>query len=142
MQSVHPTARLPVRSRISSTTFDKADTDGDGKVSFQEAMNYQQKTAASGSSPSSASDASSASSNDLDTRVMMQIMKLFAGLQRRGTRLPEKTSNSKYRYRSNEAAGERNGTLASDDRSYQAQYGLPAWKVGPQRTAGGLTPLC
>ena len=57
--------------------FDKADTDGDGKVSFQEAMNYQQKTAASGSSPSSASDASSASSNDLDTRVMMQIMKLL-----------------------------------------------------------------
>jgi len=57
--------------------FDKADTDGDGKVSAQEAMKYQQKTAASGSSPSSASDASSASSNDLETRVMMQIMKLM-----------------------------------------------------------------
>ena len=59
------------------SNFDKADTNGDGKVSFQEAMNYQQKNAVSGSSPSSASDSSSASSNDLDTRLTMQIMKLM-----------------------------------------------------------------
>lgn len=66
--------------------FDKADTNSDGKVSFQEAMAYQQKTASSDSSSSSASTSSSTSagstssasnSSDLDTKVLAQIMKLM-----------------------------------------------------------------
>lgn len=52
--------------------FDAADTDGNGKVSFQEAMAYQQET----SSSSSASQASAATRN-LDSQVMMQIMRLM-----------------------------------------------------------------
>ena len=73
--SSNSSASSSIKDLVSN--FDKADTNGDGKVSFQEAMNYQQKNAASGSSPSSASDSSSASSNDLDTRLTMQIMKLM-----------------------------------------------------------------
>lgn len=74
--SSNSSASSSIKDLVSN--FDTADTDGDGKVSFQEAMNYQQKTAVAGSSPSpSASDASPAASDDLDSRVMMQIMKLM-----------------------------------------------------------------
>jgi len=60
--------------------FDKADTDGDGKVSFKEAMAYDQSTSSSSSttSASSSTDAnSSASNNDLETKLLSQIMKLM-----------------------------------------------------------------
>lgn len=67
--------------------FDEADTDGDGKVSFKEAMAYDQSTQASsvastsGSSSSSSStssdSSSSSSSNDLNAKVMLQIMRLM-----------------------------------------------------------------
>lgn len=50
--------------------FDKADTDGDGKVSFQEAMAYDKKT-------ESTSATSSSSSNDVNTKLLAQIEKLM-----------------------------------------------------------------
>ena len=53
--------------------FDTADTNQDGKVSFQELVAYEQKT----SSTSSSTEASSASSNSDSAKVMMQIMKLM-----------------------------------------------------------------
>ncbi len=52
--------------------FDQADTDGDGKVSFQEANAFQQS---SNSSSNSAVSASSSSSSE--AKVMMNIMKLM-----------------------------------------------------------------
>lgn len=55
--------------------FEAADTDGDGKVSFQEAMAFDQASKTSGSSDSSAS--ATASTEDSEARVMMQIMKLM-----------------------------------------------------------------
>ncbi len=65
--------------------FDQADTNSDGKVSFQEAMAYDQSTSTAStsastttSSASSATDsASSAASADLERTVAMQIMKLM-----------------------------------------------------------------
>ena len=62
------------------SNFDKADTNGDGKVSFKEAMDYKQKTSSSDStstSASSSSTSSTSSSNNLDGQVMQQIMKLM-----------------------------------------------------------------
>lgn len=56
--------------------FDAADTDGDGKVSFREAMAYQQSTAGSGGT-GSATAASTVAENDSEEKVMMQIMKLM-----------------------------------------------------------------
>lgn len=53
--------------------FDTADTNQDGKVSFQELVAYEQKT----SSTSSSTETSSASSNADSAKVMMQIMKLM-----------------------------------------------------------------
>jgi len=53
--------------------FDKADTDGDGKVSFQEAMAYDKKV----ESTSSTSATSSSSSNDVNTKLLAQIEKLM-----------------------------------------------------------------
>lgn len=65
--------------------FDKADTDGDGKVSFKEAMAFDQSSSASSSSTSSSSStastsdtsSTSSSSSDLDAKVMLQIMRLM-----------------------------------------------------------------
>ena len=64
--------------------FDKADTNSDGKVSFQEAMAYQQSSTSSSTSQQSAASsedsttASSASSaGNSEAKVMMQIMKLM-----------------------------------------------------------------
>jgi len=61
--------------------FDKADTNSDGKVSFREAMAFDQIDSASSSSTtsttSSSSSNSSASNTDLNAKVMMQIMKLM-----------------------------------------------------------------
>ena len=54
--------------------FDTADTNQDGKVSFQELVAYEQMTS---STSSSSTEASSASSNSDSAKVMMQIMKLI-----------------------------------------------------------------
>lgn len=54
--------------------FDEADTDGDGKVSFQEAMTYEQsQSSSSGSSEANATVAS----EDSNQKLMMQIMRLM-----------------------------------------------------------------
>jgi len=65
-------------------SFDQADTDGDGEVSFQEAMAFQQSSggasnsAATASMDSSLGSASSAAaSGNSEAKVMMQIMKLM-----------------------------------------------------------------
>ena len=58
--------------------FDKADTDGDGKVSFKEAMAFDQSTSSSSTSSSTSTDASSStSSSDLNAKLLSQIMKLM-----------------------------------------------------------------
>ena len=59
--------------------FDAADTDGDGKVSFKEAMAYDQSNAATASSTSASSTSSTAISDDANQKLMMQIMKLVHG---------------------------------------------------------------
>ncbi len=65
------------------SNFDEADTNGDGKVSFREAMSFREASAstdasASASASASATDARpSASGADFDARVMMQIVKLI-----------------------------------------------------------------
>jgi len=59
--------------------FDKADTNGDGKVSIKEAIAYDQKTSSSSTtSASTSTDANSSdSNNDLETKLLSQIMKLM-----------------------------------------------------------------
>lgn len=62
--------------------FDAADTDGDGKVSFKEAMAYEQSTSsATASSTSSNADSSSstssASTQSSDAQVFRQLMELL-----------------------------------------------------------------
>jgi Ca2+-binding EF-hand superfamily protein len=55
--------------------FDKADSDGDGKVSFKESQAYRQSTAASTSSSSNTS--STTTNSDANDVIMQQIMKLM-----------------------------------------------------------------
>lgn len=70
--------------------FDKADTDGDGKVSFKEAMAYDKSSSGTSASTSSSSSASTvattvastatgttAAVDDSSMRLMMQIMRLM-----------------------------------------------------------------
>lgn len=64
--------------------FDKADTDGDGKVSFKEAMAYDQANPASSSTASASSTSgsgdttsSSSAASDLSAKLAMQIMRLM-----------------------------------------------------------------
>lgn len=58
--------------------FEAADTDGDGKVSFKEAMAYQEKSASSTSSSSeSTASASSESQSYSDANVLKRIMQLI-----------------------------------------------------------------
>ena len=62
--------------------FEKADSDGDGKVSFKETMAYDQasQTSASGGSNAATSSSSTSSSSDstqLDAQIMKQIMELM-----------------------------------------------------------------
>jgi hypothetical protein len=65
--------------------FDAADTDGDGKVSFIEAMAFDQANAATASSGTSATGASgdgstaaaTSAADDLNAKVMLQIMRLM-----------------------------------------------------------------
>jgi Ca2+-binding EF-hand superfamily protein len=54
--------------------FDTADTDGDGKVSFKEAMAYEQSSASS--STSDTTSTASASGSTSEAQLMLQIMKL------------------------------------------------------------------
>jgi Ca2+-binding EF-hand superfamily protein len=72
-------SRSNMMSNILSN-FDQADTDGDGKVSFKEAMAYDQaKPTSEASRQSSLSGTDSAvgsSSNDLNLQLMQQIMRL------------------------------------------------------------------
>jgi hypothetical protein len=63
--------------------FDAADTNEDGKVSFTEAMAYDQSSTSSTSSTTSSSDVSSTSSSDTestqtaDAKIFRQIMELM-----------------------------------------------------------------
>jgi len=61
--------------------FEKADSDGDGKVSFKEAMVYDQASQTSASSGSTAATSSSTTvaidSTKLDAHIMKQIMELM-----------------------------------------------------------------
>jgi hypothetical protein len=65
--------------------FVKADTNSDGKVSFQEAMAYQHDSSSIGTSASAADSAtsgtdaalSSSSSSNLEAKLMLQIMRLM-----------------------------------------------------------------
>ena len=61
--------------------FEKADTNGDGKVSFQEAMAYDQSTKTSSSTDSSSSSTSSSSTASstakTDAQVFRQLMELL-----------------------------------------------------------------
>lgn len=57
--------------------FDKADADGDGKVSFKEAMTFDQESSASATSSGNTSVAASTSEEDQSTKLMAQIMKLM-----------------------------------------------------------------
>jgi Ca2+-binding EF-hand superfamily protein len=67
--------------------FDKADTNGDGKVSFTEAMAYQQSSDSSSSSTSTASTSSSSDTSSATTgtssenslrRMIMQLMQAYS----------------------------------------------------------------
>lgn len=60
-------------------TFDKADTNQDGKVSLQELLAYEQKTSSASSSLST--EASSSSANGDSAKVMTQIVKLMQAYQ-------------------------------------------------------------
>lgn len=66
-------------SLISSViaNFDEADTDGDGKVSFKEAMVFNQSSSATGASTSASESTGTASSTDGEARLMLQIMRLM-----------------------------------------------------------------
>ena len=61
--------------------FDKADTDGDGKVTFKEARAYDESQKSSSTSTTSDTTTGTASSNDSDSlssRVLRQMMRLMA----------------------------------------------------------------
>lgn len=63
--------------------FEEADSDSDGKVSFQETMAYDQSTQSSSSTTTSSTDSSSASSSTstAENDVMMKIMQLMHAYQ-------------------------------------------------------------
>ena len=57
--------------------FEAADTDGDGKVSFTEAMAYDQSSQNSTASDATSSTSSTSSANSTDAGIMMKIMQLM-----------------------------------------------------------------
>jgi hypothetical protein len=59
--------------------FDKADTNGDGKVSMQEAMAYDQANSSSGSSSTTSTSNSSStnSTSDIEKKLLQQISQLM-----------------------------------------------------------------
>jgi Ca2+-binding EF-hand superfamily protein len=81
IDSTTDSARASLLSSIVQN-FDAADTDGDGKVSFREAMAYKE-SGESGSTSSSA-DATSANSTS-ETQLMQQIMRLVQAYNLNGT---------------------------------------------------------
>ncbi|HZW25964.1 MAG TPA: EF-hand domain-containing protein [Gallionella sp.] len=68
-------------SLISSVieNFDQADSDGDGKVSFKEAMAFDQSSSSDSTTSSTSNSSSSASlvSEDLNAKLMRQLMQLM-----------------------------------------------------------------
>lgn len=81
LDSTTDSARASLLSSIVQN-FDAADTDGDGKVSFREAMAYKESSD-SGSTSSSAS--STSASNTAETQLMQQIMRLVQAYNLNGT---------------------------------------------------------
>lgn len=79
-----------------SDNFDKADTDGDGKISFKEAMAYEQSSAAStGNAPDASSTAKtrdSASSEQAIMKRIMDLMQAYNGNDASKTSLPSTLS--------------------------------------------------
>lgn len=59
--------------------FDSADSDSDGKVSFQEAMAYGQSSDTTSSATSTTSSSSTASSEQELTRMILQLMQAYGG---------------------------------------------------------------
>lgn len=57
--------------------FEKADSDGDGKVTAKEAMAYDQSSSTSSSSSSSGSASSTSNSTKIEAQIMKQIMALM-----------------------------------------------------------------
>lgn len=60
-----------------AASFDKADTDKDGKVSFQEAQAYKQSTENTSASTSSTESSSSASESNNEAKIMHRLMQLL-----------------------------------------------------------------
>ena len=56
--------------------FEAADVDGDGKVTFQEAMDYQQSSATTAASSETGTTSSSGSTGLTEAELMLQVMKL------------------------------------------------------------------
>ena len=56
--------------------FDEADTDGDGKVSFQEAMAYDQSSTATDSTESDSTTTATSSTSSSEAKIMQTIMQL------------------------------------------------------------------
>lgn len=56
--------------------FDAADTDGDGKVSFKEAMVFDQSNQAASNNSTAAAGTSQTAASDSEAKVLMQIMQL------------------------------------------------------------------
>lgn len=59
------------------TNFDEADTDGDGKVSFKEAIAFDQSSSATSASTSASEATTTASDTDSEARLIQQIMRLM-----------------------------------------------------------------
>lgn len=96
MASETASSNSTLSSKLSSlaNNFDKADTDSDGKVSFMEAMAYEQKTKASAAASTSSdtdSSSSSSSSSSNSQAVLKRIMEL---MQAYGSNDENKTSLS------------------------------------------------
>ncbi|MBI3144954.1 MAG: EF-hand domain-containing protein [Pseudogulbenkiania sp.] len=60
-----------------AASFDEADSDGDGKVSFAESIAFEKASQTSSDSTSDSTASSSSVANNSDARVMMQLMQLM-----------------------------------------------------------------
>jgi len=65
--------------------FDKADTNGDGKVSFKEAMAYEQSSNSSSTTSSSSSTSTSSGSTASEAKLMLTILQLVHAYQASAT---------------------------------------------------------
>jgi Ca2+-binding EF-hand superfamily protein len=75
LASTHP-QRATQMSNLAKN-FEAADTNGDGKVSFQEAMAYEQANPSGNTNSSHTSDANAATASDSDARIMKQMLELM-----------------------------------------------------------------